>query len=48
LVGDENKDIKTRLIEAEKRLMDVETDFGHLSIALEGMYIQVVSIIFSD
>jgi hypothetical protein len=37
LVGDENEDVKTRLIEAEKRLAEVETDFSHLSIAFEGM-----------
>jgi hypothetical protein len=39
LVGVENKDLKTRLIEAEKRLLKVETDFAHVSLALEGMFI---------
>jgi golgin subfamily A protein 1 len=35
LVGDDNKVVKTRLIEAEKQLIEVETDYAHLSIALE-------------
>jgi golgin subfamily A protein 1 len=35
LVGDDNKDVTSRLIEAEKRLVEVERDCAHLSIALE-------------
>ncbi|XP_069674177.1 golgin subfamily A member 1-like isoform X2 [Periplaneta americana] len=36
LVGGENKDIKTRLIEVEKRLKVSETECAHLNVALEG------------
>ncbi|XP_023722258.1 golgin subfamily A member 1 isoform X2 [Cryptotermes secundus] len=35
LVGNENEGVKTRLFEAEKRLREVETEFAHISIALE-------------
>jgi hypothetical protein len=39
LFGVENKDIKTQMIDTEKRLKESETDCAHLNVALEGRYI---------
>jgi len=39
LVGGENKDIKTHLIDLERILKESQRECAHLNVALEGMCI---------